>query len=258
MSDSSNEKKTLCKIELQCSDILKIRGNDELYKEAIQQSAKFNRQFINDRKTRIPLLDAQTRIAQSNCTLWNIRYLRKNPLKQSQIYEYSVKKWIKNRRNIFDKESLVNYHHGGCSLNETGNENDSNLKPSPQYNNISGNNKNNNYSNSVNNGGVNTDMNNWYDDISCENVEMNDLDNDSEKTSKRQKSGRKKNKPNPDEKPFVCDKCGAKYKTKPGLSYHMLNFHVLGNGHKTNLDHLNVDENTNSINGSVYDDAIGS
>ena len=54
-----------------------FKSNDKLYEASILASAKFNRQFINDRKTRIPLLDAQTRITQSNCTLWNIEYLKR-------------------------------------------------------------------------------------------------------------------------------------------------------------------------------------
>jgi hypothetical protein len=28
-----------------------------------------------------------------------------------------------------------------------------------------------------------------------------------------------------EDKPFVCDKCGVKYKTKPGLSYHIQKSH---------------------------------
>ena len=137
---------------------------DELYREAIQQSAKFNNKFINDRKTRIPLLDGQTRITQSNCTLWNIKYLRQKSTNQSQIYRYNVKKWVKKRRIIFDREGMVPSRQTPVNLNDTETDFEANVKPSPQ--------------NPVN------DFKDWLDD-SFDNADVNDNDFEFEKNTKR-------------------------------------------------------------------------
>ena len=57
----------------------------------------------------------------------------------------------------------------------------------------------------------------------------NDSDDDFEETKRKKKkskgSGKKRSEINPDDKPFVCDKCGVKYKTKPGLTYHVQKMH---------------------------------
>lgn len=45
-----------------------------------------------------------------------------------------------------------------------------------------------------------------------------------QKKSKRGKQS-KKAEQHTDDKPFVCERCGVKYKTKPGLSYHIHKAH---------------------------------
>jgi len=233
--------------ELSSAKCFKIRGNDELYKEAMQQSAKFNRKFINDRKARIPLLDAQTRITQSNCTLWNIEYLKKSPIKRSQVCSYSIKKWVKKRRPLFDKDFMASNKLTDL-INEHDTDSNSNIKPSP-YDQGNSNSHNGEFGNI------------WFED-SFDNTTYDEPDSDSERVSKRQKGGRKKGKRvAAEEKQFNCDKCTAKYKTKPGLSYHMQNSHGIVPHHHGQLTnkHINdLDENTNSVNGSIYDDGNSS
>lgn len=72
-------------------------------------------------------------------------------------------------------------------------------------------------------------------------------------------SAKKKAELSVDEKPFNCDKCGAKYKTKPGLNYHFQKAHSLNSNAASSInlkinEILNADENANSIFDSVYDD----
>lgn len=44
--------------------------NDSSYEEFIKSSSSFNRKLVQERKFRIPFLDSQTGIAQSDCYLW--------------------------------------------------------------------------------------------------------------------------------------------------------------------------------------------
>lgn len=103
-------------------------------------------------------------------------------------------------------------------------------------------------------------------------------DSDDDEESKRKKNAKKggRSRKNPFdadgiEKNFVCDVCGAKYKTRPGLSYHVQKTHNMrlavnptGTGSpmavplnkitRENIDSMNGDDtNTNSIFESVYD-----
>lgn len=65
-----------------------------------------------------------------------------------------------------------------------------------------------------------------------------------------------------EEKPFACDRCGVKYKTKPGLTYHIQKAHSnhgnqsltqnnsgVFNQNSVKSDSVNQDENTNSMLG---------
>jgi len=44
--------------------------NDTSYKEFIKSTREFNHKLVKDRKFRLPFLDAQTGVAQSDCCLW--------------------------------------------------------------------------------------------------------------------------------------------------------------------------------------------
>ncbi len=110
-----------------------------------------------------------------------------------------------------------------------------------------------------------------------ESSKQDDEDSDEDEESKRKKNAKKggRSRKNPFdadgvEKSFVCDVCGAKYKTRPGLSYHVQKTHNMrlalnptGTGSpmtiamnkitREPIDSLNGDDNTNSIFESVYD-----
>ena len=127
------------------------------------------------------------------------------------------------------------------------------------------------------------DHNEWHDSYENFNDLNNDNDADSDvddiedaKKGKKTKRGRGKKAnakesaaaANGDDKPFVCTHCGVKYKTKPGLSYHIQKAHgtnssstpssssashnLASNASKSH--DLIENENTNSVFDSVYDD----
>ncbi len=112
-----------------------------------------------------------------------------------------------------------------------------------------------------------------------ENSKHDEHDSEEEEDPKRKKSAnkrsngrcRKKELPIEElEKIFTCDQCGAKYKTRPGLSYHVQKSHNLRLAvnptglapystipmNKITREPVepNGDDNTNSIFDSVYDD----
>ena len=70
-------------------------------------------------------------------------------------------------------------------------------------------------------------------------------------------SGKKRSEINPEDKPFVCDKCGVKYKTKPGLTYHFQKMHNNNNTSNTNnaSSHTNL-QHTNSHSSDVHIEAV--
>lgn len=103
----------------------------------------------------------------------------------------------------------------------------------------------------------------------------NDSEDDDEakrkKSTKRGGRSRKKDLPVDElERIYTCDQCGAKYKTRPGLSYHVQKAHNLRLAvnptglapystipmNKITREPVepNTDENTNSIFESVYDE----
>lgn len=51
-------------------------STDKLYQEALEAASKFNRRLFHERKTRIPFIDSQTRVAQSNSLLWYVKCQR--------------------------------------------------------------------------------------------------------------------------------------------------------------------------------------
>lgn len=77
---------------------MKTRGTNRVYEDAIEASSKFNKNLIKDRKTRLPFLDSQTTVAQSNCNIWPKEYQRIKPQDPSILFSYKTKKWYKRRR----------------------------------------------------------------------------------------------------------------------------------------------------------------
>ncbi|CAB3381265.1 Hypothetical predicted protein [Cloeon dipterum] len=214
--------------------------NDPAYKEAIENSATYNTRLCMERRMRMPFLDSQTGVAQNHSNLfWSSRQ-RLPGLNEGQIYSYPSKRWRKKRRQY-----LMNW----MQPRRKEVENDLDLHTISTVENPAAINEDS--KDSVLKDEVAKDA--WYYDE----LDINDIDNfdepdadsdydyeESYKRNKRRRSsktpgrtsqgtnrGRRKITPNYDavggdaDKPFSCELCGARYKTRPGLTYHYTHSH---------------------------------
>lgn len=99
--------------------------NDSSYKDIIESSSSFNQKLVQERKFRLPFLDSQTGVAQSDCRLWmteNDRLPQKDSTagtprtNSGKIYTYPAKRWIKRKRqylldDIYLRTRSAQHHH---------------------------------------------------------------------------------------------------------------------------------------------------
>lgn len=90
------------------SNLEKIESflNDSAYKEIIENSETFNTRLCIERRLRMPFLDAQTGVAQNNCSLFMKKCQRMPGLKEGQLVTYPSARWRKTRRQY-----LIQQHH---------------------------------------------------------------------------------------------------------------------------------------------------
>ncbi|XP_059483903.1 zinc finger protein DPF3-like isoform X1 [Neocloeon triangulifer] len=216
---------------------------DPAYKEAIENSATYNTRLCIERRLRMPFLDSQTGVAQNHSNLFMSSRQRLPGVCEGQIYSYPSKRWRKKRRQYLmnwmqprrkEIENEIDLHtistvENPAAINED--SKDSMLKDEA----------------------TKLSQDAWfYDDL-----DINDIDNfdepdadsdydyeESYKRNKRRRNaktptrnsqpagrGRRKITPNYDavtgdaDKPFSCELCGARYKTRPGLTYHYTHSH---------------------------------
>jgi len=317
-----------CKMVPQ-SVMFKIRGSDKSYEEALEASVKFNKRLCRERKHRLPFIDSQTRVAQTNSMFWLGEYQRSKPIEPGNVYKYPIKKWYKNRRLGFDPNdsSFIFHRHYYHQTSNQQMENGNGMNGSSFHSNLNGNllNENSNSmdsfhytssssnhmqsqsvsnqmykqaSNSNDDYGIGNSNDEWsqqhnhnhqqqinslhmpmHEDF--DNFDLNndnddsggddDFDDAKKKKGKKGKPGRKKGvEINPEDKPYSCEKCGVKYKTRPGLNYHVQKCHLnpgsqphsshsKANKHHQHEPVINPDENTtNSVFDSVNDDTSSS
>ncbi|CAN8179178.1 unnamed protein product, partial [Coccothraustes coccothraustes] len=88
---------------------LKCLG-EEFYREALEHCRSYNARLCAERSLRLPFLDAQTGVAQSNSYIWMERAHRRPGLSPGQIYSYPARCWRKKRRlNILEAPRLRPY-----------------------------------------------------------------------------------------------------------------------------------------------------
>ncbi|XP_015471771.1 zinc finger protein neuro-d4-like [Parus major] len=88
---------------------LKCLG-EEFYREALEHCRSYNSRLCAERSLRLPFLDAQTGVAQSNSYIWMERAHRRPGLSPGQIYSYPARCWRKKRRlNILEAPRLRPY-----------------------------------------------------------------------------------------------------------------------------------------------------
>uniref|UniRef100_K1PVM8 Zinc finger protein ubi-d4 n=1 Tax=Magallana gigas TaxID=29159 RepID=K1PVM8_MAGGI len=212
-----------------------IMGGENLFKDAIEHTANLNMRMGIERKLRLPFLDSQTGVAQSHTSLWHPYRDRQPGLTYGQLYSYPANRWKKRKRLAFmNTESRVNK----SNEIETG-ESDVHQINTVENPAICKEEEGEKYSESS--------KDRWfeeYDNLSepPDAGEMVDDQSDIsdyeetyiKKKKKKQSSGRGRKKNTEKEapqvteekdKPYSCEACGARYKTKPGLQYHYNHFH---------------------------------
>ncbi|XP_072751844.1 uncharacterized protein D4 isoform X3 [Anoplolepis gracilipes] len=230
--------------------------NDTAYREAIENSSNYNSRLCRERRLRMPFLDSQTGVAQNHSALFMSSRERLPGLLHGQIYTYPSKRWRKKRRQY-----LMHYLHpkrGPRGDTEDGTEG---VEAVTHINDDS-------KDSVVLKDEHSKDA--WYYDeqdmLDMDAYEEPDPDSDYDYeesySSKRKRrktrggghhparshppstdtpggkrtkgGGRGRKKANYDsvdtDKPFVCDLCSARYKTRPGLVYHYGHSHSTSSG----------------------------
>ncbi|XP_063078887.1 zinc finger protein DPF3 isoform X2 [Engraulis encrasicolus] len=208
---------------------------DQFYREAIEHCRSYNARLCAERSVRMPFLDSQTGVAQNNCYIWMERRHRGPGLASGQMYTYPARCWRKKRRlhppidpqlrlcelrleaELMKKEApqseataleallrgegLLDKRSAAAKEEETLLEIQRVLE-------------------------ADENGDGFHDD--------DDFEVDTPKRKHRNKgrsrgSGRKKADAaavDDQDKPYVCDICGKRYKNRPGLSYHYTHTHL--------------------------------
>ncbi|ESO85793.1 hypothetical protein LOTGIDRAFT_130246, partial [Lottia gigantea] len=200
---------------------------EQLYKEAIEQTASCNTRLSMERKMRMPFLDSQTGVAQNHTSLWHPYIHRMPGQKHGQLYSYPSKRWKKKKHSFFSQ--LTSGKVGNVDVAESDVQNTVEEESLHSHTDII----------------RNESQDRWYyedyDVISDppdagEMVDDNSDISDYEDTIKKKKKkgpgrGRGRRNVHQDsltddkDKPYSCEACGARYKTRPGLAYHYTHFH---------------------------------
>ncbi|XP_032678922.1 zinc finger protein ubi-d4 A isoform X2 [Odontomachus brunneus] len=230
--------------------------NDTAYREAIENSSNYNSRLCRERRLRMPFLDSQTGVAQNHSALFMSSRERLPGLLHGQIYTYPSKRWRKKRRQY-----LMHYLHpkrGPRGDTEDGVEG---VETVTHVNDDS--------KDSVALKDEHSKDAWYYDEQDMMDIDAyeepdpdSDYDYEESYSSKRKRrktrggghhparshppstdspgskrtkgGGRGRKKTNYDsidsDKPFVCDLCSARYKTRPGLVYHYGHSHSTSSG----------------------------
>ena len=70
------------------------------YREAVENVVIYNKQLIKDRRSRLPYVDAQTGIAQTNSHLLRSRLERRRGAFPGQIYTYPPYRWRQEAKPV--------------------------------------------------------------------------------------------------------------------------------------------------------------
>ncbi|KAF0310751.1 Zinc finger protein neuro-d4 [Amphibalanus amphitrite] len=72
------------------------------YLEMMESCKNFNKRLLVERKGRVPFIDAHTGLAQTDCRLWMEQRQRMPGVKPGQVYTYPAKRWVKRRRQYLN------------------------------------------------------------------------------------------------------------------------------------------------------------
>jgi len=216
-------------IQIRTEVLSKLKNHlaDQSYRDAIKNTSSFNVRLVNERRLRLPFLDAQTGVAQSDSYIWADLWQRMPGHTSGQLYSYPAKRWKKKRRQYLLNDNYLTRRNRENEI--TGEEV------------VSNNIDNNNRIDIVENYEkfIDDSKESWlrdFDDGSDlpDAGELDDPESDYDDYEEYSTRKKKKKKDAPKrkrieysdaEKPYSCDICGARYKTRPGLSYHYSHSH---------------------------------
>ncbi|KAL4659702.1 zinc finger protein ubi-d4-like isoform X3 [Arapaima gigas] len=78
-------------------NVVKLLG-EQYYRDAMEQCHNYNARLCAERSVRMPFLDSQTGVAQSNCYIWMEKRHRGPGMAPGQLYTYPARRWRKKRR----------------------------------------------------------------------------------------------------------------------------------------------------------------
>ncbi|KRY84689.1 Zinc finger protein neuro-d4 [Trichinella pseudospiralis] len=201
-----------------------MAGHSASYLEQLESCANYNRRLCIERQQRLPFLDSQTGIAQVPSQLWRRASERLPTTDPNVLYKYPSRDWRKKKPS------------GGVNLNNDFRTSADNAESTHQSTTRE-------QTESARSSVPDTPFlvlyiyePAWYEDytelVGDEFDDPSDPD-DYEEYSKRKrkkkttsKGGRKANdSANPVERPYACPHCSMRYKTKPGLHYHVRHHH---------------------------------
>lgn len=233
--------------------------SESFYREAIENSSNYNNRLVVERKTRLPFIDSQTGVAQNDCFLWMQKWERMPGMTDGQVYSYPVRRWKKKRRQyLLNHKFQPTAAPKADQMTNNSIENTNGNASSFELNGTNGmeiiavsqNAEESNDSKFFAERESRSDSN-WateFEDAS-DIPDAAELDDDSDfddyedfgSRKKRRKKAettvattttntpgrRRKITMDPNhEKPFQCDICKMRYKTRPGLTYHHTHIHA--------------------------------
>lgn len=232
--------------------------SEPAYKDATESSSVCNTRLVVERRLRLPFLDAQTGVAQSDCALWMARWQRMPGHAQGQLYSYPARRWRKRRRQYLMNDRYLGGGSTRCGglpplREQPPDYGDADMHQISVVENVAAVGR-------EEEGEKGEDSNqSWYleeaqqqqqeqaalleaaaaaaVDFPPDDPETDTEDYDETYTRKKKKkpknSGQKKRtriEYTDAEKPYSCEICGVRYKTRPGLSYHYAHSHIAGSG----------------------------
>nr|XP_057912410.1 zinc finger protein DPF3 isoform X3 [Doryrhamphus excisus] len=209
---------------------------DQFYKDAIEHCRSYNARLCAERSVRMPFLDSQTGVAQNNCYIWMEKCQRQPGKAAGQMYAYPARCWRKKRRlhppldpqlrlcelrleaelapkregppgeataleALLRGDNLLEKKNNLCKEEETLLEIQRVLE-------------------------AEENGDGFQDD---EDFEVDTPKRKNRNRGKNRGSSRKKTEAasvDDQDKPYVCDICGKRYKNRPGLSYHYTHTHL--------------------------------
>uniref|UniRef100_A0A8D1WAG4 Double PHD fingers 2 n=1 Tax=Sus scrofa TaxID=9823 RepID=A0A8D1WAG4_PIG len=227
-------------------NVVKLLG-EQYYKDAMEQCHNYNARLCAERSVRLPFLDSQTGVAQSNCYIWMEKRHRGPGLASGQLYSYPARRWRKKRRahppedprlsfpsikpdtdQTLKKEGLISQDGSSLEALLRTDPMEKRGAPDPRVD-----------DDSLGEFPVTNsrarkrilEPDDFLDDLDDEDYE--------EDTPKRRGKGKSKGKGvgsarkkldasilEDRDKPYACDICGKRYKNRPGLSYHYAHSHL--------------------------------